>query len=235
VTPQRRGLILQHGDDGPAGILGEWLAERGIEHQTHATWRHPLPDDPGAYGWVATLGSEHTPGSPDAPDWVDAEIEFLRDALAADVPILGLCFGGQALAVAAGGDVHAAEPAEIGWVEVVTEEPELVPAGPWLHYHYDQLEPPAEATTVAHSPSGPAAFTLGRSLGLQFHPESTPDIAAGWAAQDPKLVDGEAERLAAEGRAAAPDAEAAARLLFDAWWKMGTLSTARFRAGEERS
>jgi GMP synthase-like glutamine amidotransferase len=247
MSSERPGLILQHGDDGPAGILGDWLAERGIAHSTHATWRDPLPGDPGAYAWVATLGSEHTPGSPDAPAWVDAEIEFLREAMADDVPVLGLCFGGQALAIAAGGEVHRAEPAEIGWLEVTSSEPELIPAGPWLHYHYDQLEPPIEATTIAHSPSGPAAFTLGRSLGLQFHPESTPEIAAAWASLDPKLSPDEAERLAAEGAAAAAEAEAAAKRLFDAWWqrsliapppRMGTLSTAprtRARAREESS
>jgi GMP synthase-like glutamine amidotransferase len=218
-SDERRGLILQHGDDGPAGILGEWLDERGIVHSTHATWRDPLPDEPSGFAWIATLGSEHTPGSPDAPDWVDAEIEFLREALATDVPVLGLCFGGQALAVAAGGEVHRAEPTQIGWIEVTSSDPKLIPAGPWLHYHYDQLSPPAEATTIAHSPSGPAAFTLGRSLGLQFHPESTPEIAAGWADLDPKLDSTEAERLAEEGAAAGPDAEAAAKKLFDAWWE----------------
>lgn len=218
------GLILQHGDDGPAGILGEWLAERRIEHETHPTWREALPADPAAYGWIATLGSEHTPGSPDAPAWVNAEVNFLRDALAADVPVLGLCFGGQALAVAAGGSVHRAEPSQIGWLEVTSSNSELIPTGPWLHYHYDQLEPPDDATTVAHSPTGPAAFTVGRSLGLQFHPESTPEIAAEWARLDPKLAVDEAERLAGEGAEAARDAELAARRLFDAWYRMCTLS-----------
>jgi GMP synthase-like glutamine amidotransferase len=218
------GLILQHGDDGPAGLLGDWLVERGIEHDTHATWREPLPDDPTAYAWIATLGSEHTPGSPDAPAWVDAEIDFLRYALAADVPVLGLCFGGQALAVAAGGDVQRAEPKQIGWLEVASSDGELIPPGPWLHYHYDQLEPPEDATTIAHSPAGPAAFTLGRSLGLQFHPESTPAIAGEWARLDPKLTAEEAERLAAEGVEASPEAGAAARRLFDAWYRMCTLS-----------
>jgi GMP synthase-like glutamine amidotransferase len=219
-----RGLILQHGDDGPAGILGDWLVERAINHETHATWRDPLPDDPAAYDWVATLGSEHTPGSPDAPGWVDSEVDFLRRALAADVPVLGLCFGGQALAMAAGGGVYRAEPTQIGWLEVSSSEPELIPAGPWLHYHYDQLEPPSDARTIAHSPAGPAAFTVGRSLGLQFHPESTPSIAAEWARLDPKLAADEAERLAAEGAEAAAAAEAAARRLFDAWYGMCTLS-----------
>jgi GMP synthase-like glutamine amidotransferase len=241
----RRGLILQHGDDGPAGILADWLAERGIEYETHATWRDPLPGDPSAYGWIATLGSEHTPGADDGPEWIDAEIDFLTGALAAEVPVLGLCFGGQALAVAAGGKVNRADPSEVGWLEIETADPELIPAGPWLHYHYDQLEPPAEAQTLAQSPAGPAAFVLGRSLGLQFHPESTPAIAAEWARQDPQLADADANRLANEGERAAAAAETAARRLFDAWWarafapedetsRMGTLSTAPFSgSGEE--
>jgi GMP synthase-like glutamine amidotransferase len=214
----RPGLILQHGDLGPAGILGEWLAERRIEHETHATWREPLPEHADQYSWIASLGSEHTPGSPDAPEWVDAEVDFLRDALAADVPVLGLCFGGQALAIAAGGEVQRAEPSEIGWLRIETDDPELIPPGPWLHYHYDQLAPPPGATIVASSPSGPAAFSLGSSLALQFHPESTPAIAAEWARQDPQLSAEDARRLTSEGVEAAAAAETAARRLFDGWW-----------------
>jgi GMP synthase-like glutamine amidotransferase len=214
----KRGLILQHGDAGPPGILGDWVAERGLAVETHSTWRDPLPADPGAYDWIATLGSEHTPGAADAPAWVDAEVGFLRNALAADVPVLGLCFGGQALAVAAGGLVDRAEPSQVGWLAIESDDTELVPAGPWLHHHYDQLQPPRDAATIARSPAGAAAFTLGRSLGLQFHPESTPAIAAEWARLDPKVGETDAERLAAEGEQAAPEAEVAARRLFDAWW-----------------
>ncbi len=157
----RAGLILQHGDDGPPAILGEWLDERGIEHEVHSTWREPLPASPGDYGWIASLGSEHTPGAEGAPSWVDAEIEFLRRSLALEVPVLGLCFGGQALALAAGGAVARSEPPEIGWIEVETSDPELIPPGPWLHFHYDLIAPPPDSEVVAWSPAGPAAFVLG--------------------------------------------------------------------------
>ena len=181
---RRPGLILQHGVDAPPALLTEWARARGIEHEVHRTWQEPLPADPAAYGWIATLGSEHTPGAEGAPDWVDAEIDFLRRALELDVPVLGLCFGGQALAVAAGGSVAPSDPPEIGWYEVATSDPALVPPGPWLHYHYDQLTPPPNADVIARAGSGPAAFALGRSLGLQFHPESTAEIGAGWARMD---------------------------------------------------
>jgi GMP synthase-like glutamine amidotransferase len=233
---RRRGLILQHGDDAPPAILGEWARSRGLDHEVHSTWRDPLPSDPGEYAWIAALGSEQTPGSASAPAWVDVEIDFLRRGLERGVPVLGLCFGGQALAVAAGGSVASSEPPEVGWAPIETSAPELIPPGPWLHYHYDLLVPPARAEVLARSPAGPAAFVVGRSLGLQFHPESTPELAAEWARQD-------AERLARigvdpavlreQGERAGEGARAAALRLFDAWWGradahgedgMGTLS-----------
>ena len=218
VGSRRPGLILQHGVDAPPALLTEWARARGIEHEVHRTWQEPLPADPAAHGWIATLGSEHTPGAEGAPNWVDAEIDFLRRALELDVPVLGLCFGGQALAVAAGGSVAPSDPPEIGWYEVATSDPALVPPGPWLHYHYDQLTPPPNADVIARAGSGPAAFALGRSLGLQFHPESTAEIGAGWARMD-------ADQL--ERRGLRPDfdtqpetARTDAMRLFDAWWAM---------------
>ncbi len=136
-------LILQHEASTPADLLGEWLDDRGIEVETVAVWEDGAPADPAGRPWICALGSDQTPGREGSPPWVEAEVKFLRAALRAEVPVLGLCFGGQALAVAAGGDVHPADPPAAGWAEVETADPALVPPGPWLHFHYDQLEPPA--------------------------------------------------------------------------------------------
>ena len=119
--------------------------------------------------------------------------------------------------------VGPSDPPEIGWLEVDTDDPELIPPGPWLHYHYDLFVPPAESTTLARSPSGPAAFVLDGSLGLQFHPESTPEIAAEWARQDAtRLTETGVDpvELAAQGARAGARAATAARQLFDAWWRL---------------
>ena len=51
-------LVLQHGRAGPPGVLGDWLAERGIAATVHRANRDPLPSDPGAFSLVASLGSE---------------------------------------------------------------------------------------------------------------------------------------------------------------------------------
>ena len=135
--------------------------------------------------------------------------------------MLGLCFGGQALARAAGGSISPASPAEVGWQPVETIEPDLIPPGPWLHFHYDQLSLPAGAVEIARSPAGTAAFRMGRNLGLQFHPEATPEIADSWAQLEAgtlATIGIKPERVAEQGRLSGKEAAAAAERLFDAWW-----------------
>lgn len=215
------GLILQHEEVGPPALFAEWCERRSIPYEVRRVWEDGLP--PGAVGlpWICTLGSDHSPAETDAPDWVEEEIAFLRGALDAGVPVLGLCFGGQALAAAAGAQIRAAEPPEIGWLEVETDEPDLVPAGPWLHFHYDQLSVPPGGEEIARSAAGTAAFRLGRSLGLQFHPEGTPAIADGWTLSDQERLlplGISPSAVAIEGRERGAAAAAAAEALFDAWW-----------------
>jgi GMP synthase-like glutamine amidotransferase len=215
------GLILQQEEAGPPALFGDWCHRRGIEFEICRVWEDGPPADHSRWGWICALGSEQTPGASGAPPWVDAEVEFLRRALDAGVPILGLCFGGQALAAAAGAQIAPADPPEVGWLEIDTDDPGLIPAGPWLHFHYDQLAVPPGATPLARSAAGPAAFALGPSLGLQFHPECTPAIADAWAVSDEErlLALGiSPSAVAAQGLERADAAADAAETLFDAWW-----------------
>ena len=210
------GVILQHGPDGPSGLLGTFLAEQGIAHRTASVWEQGVEDLSGA-PWVASLGSECSAGA-GSPGWVPAEIEALRGAVAAGVPVLGLCFGGQALAIALGGGVHRMARPEIGWVDVVSHDPE-VPAGTWAQYHYDLLEVPPGAQELARSPAGPAAFRHGPHLGLQFHPEVTVAQMDAWLGMDPDLpADIDVEAAARDGQRGGADAAQRAHRLFAAWF-----------------
>ncbi|MFN8113380.1 MAG: hypothetical protein U0R51_09265 [Solirubrobacterales bacterium] len=215
------GLILQHEEGGPPALFADWCERRSIRFEIRRVWEDGLPETPAGLPWICALGSDHSPAETGAPPWVAAEVEFLRAALDADVPVLGLCFGGQALAAAGGAQVGPADPPEVGWIEVDTDDPAAVPPGPWLHFHYDQLAVPPGGEELARSAAGPAAFRIGRSLGLQFHPEGTPEIADAWT-----LVDEERllplgispSAVAIQGRERAAAAAAAADVLFDAWW-----------------
>ena len=104
----------------------------------------------------------------------------MRRALDADTPVLGLCYGGQLLARVLGGEVFRSDEAEIGWLPVRTTDPDLVSEGPWFQWHFDCFTLPPGARLIAESDVGPQAFVAGRSLGLQFHPEVTPEIMNDW-------------------------------------------------------
>lgn len=209
------GLILQHGDDGPPVRFADWLGERGLPFAVCRVWEQELPD-PRQYPFVASLGSERSAADTDA--WVPAEIDFLREAIRADVPVLGLCFGGQALSLALGGGIDVLDTPEIGWIGVESLDPGI-PTGPWLQYHFDLMRLPPGADELARSPAGLAAFRHGRHLGVQFHPEADGPLVDRWARTDPKLpgTGTTVADLAAQSRAHAGPARAQAFALFDHW------------------
>jgi len=211
-----RGLILQHGPAGPPDILGEWLRERGIEYEVHNTWEAPPPPVEGR-PFIASLGSPDTAGD-GGPPWVRDEIETMRRAVEADVPVLGLCFGGQTLALALGGGLEPAREPEIGWLPVTSED-DSVPPGPWAQYHYEVIRLPPGARELARTPAGPAAFRVGPHTATQFHPEATPDRMSTWIRMARELPPGITPELIDEqGARHGAAAREQARRLFDGWW-----------------
>ncbi len=56
----RPGLIVQHDDDVPAGLLGDWLRKRGVAFEVVRADRGELPPtaDAVALPFVVSLGSE---------------------------------------------------------------------------------------------------------------------------------------------------------------------------------
>ena len=178
-----RAVVIVHEEDAPGGLVSAWLSERGVDEDDYlisangrAGGRGP---DPRAYDLVVSLGSEQS-AYDDTVSWVPREQALLRDAVSADVPVLGICFGSQILARALGGEALPASQAEIGWVPIRTRDPALIAAGPWFQWHYDTFMPPAGGVVLADSPAGPQAYTFGRSLGVQFHPEVTNEIVEEW-------------------------------------------------------
>jgi GMP synthase-like glutamine amidotransferase len=214
-------LILQHGDWGPPALLAEWARARGIPICIHRVdlSPHDMPE-PDDRPFVASLGSDHNPNDRHVPD-VEAELALIERAVAFDVPVLGLCYGGQLLAAVLGARVEQAPEPELGWHRVQTHDAAVVPPGPWLQWHYDRFELPPGARELARSPLALQAFAHGPHLGLQFHPESTIEIVMEWARLDSERLtalgidDGQA--LVEAGRRHAAAARVAAFQLFDAF------------------
>ena len=140
-----------------------------------------VPEGIRAYDRVVTLGSEHAADDDSVP-WQAVEQATLRAAVEADVPVLGICFGGQSLARALGGGVRrAARPEIASWVSVGARDGAM-DDGPWFEWHRDEILPPEDATVLARNASGVQAFRLGPHVGLQFHPEVDEAIVDAWIA-----------------------------------------------------
>jgi GMP synthase-like glutamine amidotransferase len=176
-----RALVIQHEKDAPGGHVTTWLEARGAEQDVCFISADGHGCSPRDYDLVVSLGSVASAYDDSLP-WVTREAELLRDAAEHDVPVLGICFGSQILARALGGRAMPSEHPEIGWVPVRSDEPELVSEGPWFQWHHDRFSPPAQARLLAENAAGPQAFMLGRSLGVQFHPEVTIPIVGDWVA-----------------------------------------------------
>lgn len=179
-TPRRlHALILQHEDPTPPGYVTDWLGSHDAEVETFRIDLEDEERDPTRYDLVVSLGSEFA-AFDDTKPFVPREAALMRRAIDADVPVLGLCFGGQMLARVLGSELYRSDRSEIGWLPVRTADPDLVPEGPWFQWHFDTFTRPPGATVVAETDVGPQAFVAGRSLGLQFHPEVTTEIMDDW-------------------------------------------------------
>jgi GMP synthase-like glutamine amidotransferase len=164
-------VVIRHHDVDSAGFIGAAFEARGAELAVHLFPDDgPLPElDPGQVDHVVVLGAVSSVNDPEA--WIAEELAWLSRVIQAGLPVLGICFGAQALCVAAGGRVQAMERQEIGWMMVDPVDHELIPAGPWLEFHGDRCLPPPAAAVLARNEAGVQAFSLGRHLAVQFHPE----------------------------------------------------------------
>jgi GMP synthase-like glutamine amidotransferase len=134
-------------------------------------------------------GSMHVDQN-DEHRWLDPEKAFIREALSRDVPILGVCLGGQLLAEAAGAQPHRIPEPEIGWYDIeITDagaaDPVLGPLAPSVElfewHHYVAPLPPG-AVELARTPACVQAFRIeGKpAWGLQFHAEVTREDLFSW-------------------------------------------------------
>ena len=209
MTWSPRTLILQHEAATPPGHMTAWLAEQSAQVETLRIDEDEREVDPRDYDLIVSLGSEFAAFDDTVP-FVPREVGLFANAMEAGVPILGLCFGGQMLARVLGSKLYRSQVCEIGWLPVRTNDPELVAEGPWFQWHFDTFTPPPGAKVIAETDIGPQAYVAGRSLGLQFHPEVTPEIMDEWVrvyphelraeGVDPQGLLDETRRRAAEAR-----------------------------------
>ena len=200
------------------------LAEAADLDERHLNRDDPLPEL-GSVDGILSLGGEQTITDIERWPFLVAEGLLLREASERDVPVLGVCLGGQLLAHALGGRVrHAGRMVE--WRDLhplaaaatdplFAGQPNPVPA---LHWNEDVFDPPAGAVELLGGGGpGTEAFRMGEcAWAVQYHPDADAAAVDSWIEQWPEQV-GSSEPFAEESRRRAAEQAAASQALFRAF------------------
>lgn len=186
-------LVFQHVPFEPLGTLDPLLKEAGFRIRYVNFGRDPqVRPSLDKYAALIVLGGPMNSDQIDTYPNLITEVEILREAVARDMSVLGICLGAQLLAKALGGSVRRNAVREIGWYDV-----ELTDAGvadPVLttfarrqrvfQWHEDGIELPAGTVHLASSPaSNVQAFRYGEhAYGFQFHLEANGPLIDRWLA-----------------------------------------------------
>jgi GMP synthase-like glutamine amidotransferase len=191
-------IILEHSDLTGSGRLGEVLRDYG--HRLEVRRLHAgdaVPTDLQGVDAVVSCGGPHAPD--DDSEWAEREIEFLRMASTAALPVVGICLGSQLLARALGGELEK-QTISCGWHEVsltpVGREDPVFMGMPWrsrqvLWHRYHVTTPPPGARVLASSERSPVqAWAVGlRTYGIQYHPEAYAETVERWADDEPEALE----------------------------------------------
>ena len=226
-----RILGIVHQNDAGPGVFADAVRARAARLDT---WQPAQagepPEDPCAYDAVMVFGGAMHADHEDVNPWLRDVKAQLRRLLDRDVPVLGVCLGGQLLAEAAGAPARRAREPEIGWREVeLTAEgagdallAPLAPRFTAFQWHSYEFPLPPGATPLARSPVCLQAFRLGAAVGIQFHAEVSPADAEAWI--DDYRSDEDAVRIGLD-----PDAlRSETRTAIGAWNEVGRAFCGRF-------
>lgn len=179
--------IFRHAASEGPGYLATFLDERHIPWQViKVDEGEALPGSVADYSGMVLMGGPMSVND-DLP-WIQPLLHLIREAVAAEIPVLGHCLGGQLMSKALGGIVTQNPVKEIGWGEVTVSDNAI--AKDWFgemeqfngfHWHGETFSLPAGAVhLLASAHCQNQAYAIGRHLAFQCHIEMTPEMVNVW-------------------------------------------------------
>ena len=182
-------LIIRHSPTEGPGYFSTFLDRHAIPWQlARIDEGDAVPVDLNGISGVCLMGGPMSVN--DELPWIPAVLGLIQRAVAADMPVIGHCLGGQLMAKALGGTVGPALIKEIGWGDVrITDD---AAAHPWLgeasstlpafHWHGETFSVPPGAVRILESAwCANQAYVLNdRHIGMQCHVEMTPELITSW-------------------------------------------------------
>ena len=182
-------LIFRHAAHEGPGYLADYLNRRGLSHRLVRVDRNdPIPSSIDGVSGLVLMGGPMSVNDP--LSWIPKVTDLIRKAVAADIPVLGHCLGGQLISKALGGTITKNPVKEIGWLPVTRVENtmaqnwlgDLPPEFKVFHWHGETFSIPPGATRIlASRDCANQAFVTGKTLAFQCHIEMTGDLVREWA------------------------------------------------------
>ncbi len=201
--------IIQNDPEVPPGSIADFLTVPYLVHHPYRDGLLPQLKDVSAL--IVLGGAMGANDDSKHPFLIDLK-ELICQVVAAGIPYLGVCLGGQLLAAALGAKVVSNRWEEIGHFSAsLTEEGKrdqlfkgILPEFLTFQWHHDSFDIPVGGVLLASSAACPhQAFLVGDTAwGVQFHPEVTEEIIRCWSAWG-RSTSGRVEDLVAGFRAGA--------------------------------
>ncbi len=189
-------LVIKHVESEGPGTLKEGFEQAGAQVEVLSLYEGKALPAVDGYRAVVSMGGPMNVYEDHAYPFLREEAEFLREAIEAGVPVLGICLGAQMIARACGAKVTKAPVEEIGWypVHITTEGradelfwdfPSQLQVFQW---HGDTFEVPEGGSLLFKAPlCRNQAFRYKNAYGLQFHLEVTEALLRDWFDNDKRL------------------------------------------------
>ncbi len=189
---------LQHVPFESIGMIEDWMHEHNVLHAATHLYNHEVLPDINDFDWLIIMGGPMSVNDEDDIKWLKTEKEFIKQAIAADKTVIGICLGAQLIANVLGAKVYKNRHKEIGFFpleppvianevkqsvepyvissaarNLATNFTELFDNKTVFHWHGETFDLPENTTLLASSEAciNQAFLYKENVLGLQFHLE----------------------------------------------------------------
>ena len=185
----KKVLVFRHAPGEGPGYFAQFLDRHSIPYNLiRIDQNEPVPDSIADASGLVMMGGPMSVNDP--LPWIPRVLDLVRQAMSADLPVLGHCLGGQLLSKALGGTVAPNPVREIGWLPV--QQCQNVATRDWLdglapelevfHWHGETFTIPQGATHILASHAcANQGFVIGKAVGLQCHVEMLEKMVEDWA------------------------------------------------------
>lgn len=182
-------LIITHAKFERPGIIHAWADSNQHSVQILAPYRDETLPAINDIDLLIIMGGPQSPSQLDAYPYLALEIDYIKECLIANKPMLGICLGAQLIAEALGAKTERSPHKEVGAfpIQLTTAAKQDVVFKRFqeeftvMHWHYDMPGLPDGAQILATSHGCPRQVIRFKmnAYGLQCHFEMTAELIAG--------------------------------------------------------